>query len=60
MRNIVFIANINLGDNRSNPYKDSIDYVQIITTGNALDFGDLTDGIFGNVGCNSNGHGGLG
>ena len=46
---------------RSGPTNsDVIDYVQIMTIGNAVDFGDLTGGIFGNVGSNSNGHGGLG
>ena len=37
---------------------DTIDYVQIMTTGNAVDFGDLTDGSDSIGGC-SNGHGGL-
>ena len=38
---------------------DIIDYVQLMTTGNAVDFGDLTDGRRAIGGC-SNGHGGLG
>jgi len=39
---------------------NTIDYVQIMTTGNALDFGDMnTNTIWGRGGC-SNGHGGLG
>ena len=38
---------------------DVIDYVQIMSTGNAVDFGNLTSEIFGNVSSNSNGHGGL-
>ena len=39
---------------------NTIDYVQIMTTGNALDFGDMnTNNIWGRGGC-SNGHGGLG
>ena len=46
---------------RSGPTNSNvIDYVQIMTTGNAIDFGDLTNGIFGNGSCSSNGHGGLG
>jgi hypothetical protein len=35
-----------------------IDYVTIETTGNAIDFGDLTVARSGLAGC-SNGHGGL-
>jgi hypothetical protein len=35
-----------------------IDYVTITTTGNAIDFGDLTQGRSGVTAC-SNGHGGL-
>ena len=38
---------------------DIIDYVQLMTTGNAVDFGNLTDGRRAIGGC-SNGHGGLG
>ena len=38
---------------------DTIDYVQLMTTGNAVDFGNLTDGRRAIGGC-SNGHGGLG
>ena len=38
---------------------DIIDYVQIMTTGDAIDFGDLTRAL--NKGASaSNGHGGLG
>jgi hypothetical protein len=37
---------------------DTIDYVQLMTTGNAVDFGNLTDGRRAIGGC-SNGHGGL-
>ena len=36
-----------------------IDYVQIMTTGNAVDFGDLTDATLGYCAGASNGHGGL-
>ena len=36
-----------------------IDYVEIMTTGNALDFGNVTDSGSSGGGC-SNGHGGLG
>ena len=38
---------------------NTIDYVQIMTTGNAIDFGDLTDARR-NIAGASNGHGGLG
>ena len=39
---------------------NTIDSVQIMTTGNAVDFGDTTtDDVWGKGGC-SNGHGGLG
>ena len=39
---------------------NAIDFVQIMTEGNALDFGDMnTNTIWGRGGC-SNGHGGLG
>ena len=40
-------------------YVNVIDYVQIMTTGNAIDFGDLTVGRVDGYGA-SNGHGGLG
>ena len=38
--------------------KCNIDYIEIPTTGNALDFGDLTTGTSDGTGI-SNGHGGL-
>ena len=37
---------------------NTMNYVQIMTTGNALDFGDLT--VARGTGALSNGHGGLG
>ena len=37
----------------------TIDYVQIMSLGNAIDFGDLTRSSSGVAGA-SNGHGGLG
>ena len=37
----------------------NVDYVQIMTKGNGVDFGDKTDNGSGGAGC-SNGHGGLG
>ena len=40
-------------------YSDTINYVTISTTGNAADFGDLTQGRFGASGL-SDSHGGLG
>ena len=47
----------------SNPgtYLDTMDFVEIATTGNAVDFGDMafmTD-VTGNTAGGSNGHGGL-
>lgn len=41
----------------ANPDSNTIDYVQIPTTGNAIDFGDATNNKF-SAGT-SNGHGGL-
>ena len=42
------------------PKVNIIDYIEIPTTGNAKDFGDLTDDCsFGAAGSCSNGHGGL-
>ena len=35
-----------------------VEYVQIMTTGNAIDYGDLNQGTY-EIGGNSNGHGGL-
>ena len=37
----------------------SMDFVQIMTTGNAVDFGDMNQVSLISGGC-SNGHGGLG
>jgi len=37
---------------------NTIEYIQILTTGNGTDFGDLTSARTGVAGC-SNGHGGL-
>jgi hypothetical protein len=39
-------------------FNNTIDYVEIATTGNATDFGDLTVGR-GSAASASNGHGGL-
>ena len=47
-----------LGRHVSNSYKNTIEFVQIMTTGNAIDFGDLT-GNRQRVAASSNGHGGL-
>ena len=41
-----------------NPLSTEVDYVEIATTGNALDFGDLTEARNAGAGT-SNGHGGL-
>ena len=48
------------GDNAAPPYTkvDHMDYIQIMTTGNSIDFGNLTDARNHMNGC-SNGHGGL-
>ena len=48
------------GDPFASPYgkTDTIDYVQIMTTGNAIDFGDLTIAR-NHMGAATNGHGGL-
>ena len=41
--------------------ENTIDYNQIASTGNSIDFGNLTEDMgFLNIGCCSNGHGGLG
>ena len=47
--------------NHPSGMKNTIDYVQIMTTGNAIDFGDLNLQIWIII-CKwlSNGHGGLG
>ena len=37
----------------------TVEYVQIMSTGDAVDFGDLNQGTY-EIGGNSNGHGGLG
>ena len=39
--------------------QNTVDYVQIMSTGNAVDFGDLSNATSSAGGC-SNGHGGLG
>ena len=46
---------------RPPPYTkvDHMDYIQIMTKGNSVDFGNLTDARNHMNGC-SNGHGGLG
>ena len=46
------------GGNPNQVGYDVIDYVQIATTGNAVDFGNLIGGITGSASC-SNAHGGL-
>ena len=47
------------GGGETAPALNTMDYVQIMTTGNAVDFGDLTVARF-NAFSTSNGHGGLG
>ena len=47
------------GGGKSPSFEDEMDYVQIMTTGNAKDFGDISAAREG-VGGLSNGHGGLG
>ena len=39
---------------------NTMDYIEIATTGDAKDFGDLTSGARGSGAATSNGHGGLG
>ena len=46
------------GGGETAPALNTMDYVQIMTQGNAVDFGDLTDARF-NAFSSSNGHGGL-
>ena len=41
-------------------YYDTIDYVQIMSTGDAIDFGDLVNDDRNYLSGASNGHGGLG
>ena len=50
-----------MGGGNSSPYVaiNTVDYVQIMSTGNAVDFGDLTVPSYSGSAC-SNGHGGLG
>ena len=47
------------GYNESSNYKATTDYFQIMTTGNAKEFGDAPGRAFGTSGVASNGHGGL-
>ena len=48
------------GFNPSNTEVNIIDYVQIMSTGNAIDFGDTIDSKVGGLtAAFSNGHGGL-
>ena len=51
-----------VGGNKSDsPYGvNAMDYVQIMSTGDAIDFGDLTSDQNEGVAALSNGHGGLG
>ena len=43
----------------ANSSDTNVEYVQIMSTGNAVDYGDLNQGTY-EFGGNSNGHGGLG
>ena len=47
------------GGGETSPPVNTMDYVQIMSAGNAIDFGDLSDARF-NAFASSNGHGGLG
>ena len=47
------------GGGETSPALNTMDFVQIMTAGNAIDFGDLTVARF-NAFASSNGHGGLG
>jgi len=49
-----------VADGSSNTFTNVIDYINIASTGNAQDFGDIANGgIYQVVGC-SDSHGGLG
>ena len=50
---------VRAGGQPSSGETDTIDYAQIMTTGNYVDFGNLTGDYAGQGAC-SNGHGGLG
>ena len=39
--------------NNSSSYGNTMDYVQIMSTGNAIDFGDMTVTVYGGGGCGS-------
>jgi len=55
------LAGGNSGNPSPNNVLANIDYIQIMTTGNSVDFGGFTnDDKVGNMGPISNGHGGLG
>ena len=53
---------VQIGAAKDNPlYENTIDYNQIASSGNSIDFGDLSEDLgFLNNGVCSNGHGGLG
>jgi len=55
----VFFAGRDFSDSPNVPRTNVIDYVEIATTGNAMDFGDCTGTYRGNTAC-SDSHGGLG
>jgi len=44
----------------SSPNTNVIDFIQTASTGNAADFGDLTEGKYLMSACTSDSHGGLG
>ena len=47
------------GENDGAVFRNTIDYFDIVTTGNAIDFGDLTQARTKDQAAFSNGHGGL-
>ena len=47
------------GTNPGGTYLNSIEYIEIATLGNAVDFGDLNGGMSTGMGQVSSGHGGL-
>jgi len=40
-------------NNNSSSYGNTMDYIQIMSTGNAIDFGDMTVTVYGGGGCGS-------
>ena len=56
---LAFVLLVDFNPQQIPPLLDTIDYAQIMSLGDFIDFGDLTDGRWGLTGGLSNGHGGL-